>query len=73
MIVNVFDGTEWAIIFGIITLVCWIVAGITEVASTWEESEQTGKKSTSHRAVTVMFATLGLMSVLVMLAGLVAK
>jgi flagellar biogenesis protein FliO len=66
MFIKIFDAKEWAIILGIITLACWIIAGLMEVASTEGESEQTSQR------ITVVFTGLGLLAVVAMVFLLVA-
>jgi hypothetical protein len=66
------DGTDWAILFGTLTLICWMGAGLIAVLGTGEEIRH-GEAGIKTELATVGLAVAGLTSVLAMAAAMVSS
>lgn len=64
------DGTHWAILFGTLTLICWMGAGLIAVLGIGEEIRH-GESSIKTEVATVGLAVAGVPSVLAMAAAMV--
>jgi hypothetical protein len=64
------DGTQWGIILGTLTLVCWIAAGLISVLEIDHEL-RSGEMGKGGELVVVGLTTTGLLSTVAMVATMV--
>lgn len=70
---TIFPATavEWALLLGVVTLMCWMSAGVAAVLGTSEDIRHVGQSKVSDYIATGL-TVMGLVSATAMMAALVA-
>jgi hypothetical protein len=65
-------AVEWALMFGVVTLMCWMSAGLAAVLGTSEEIRHGGRSKASEYVATGL-TVIGLISATAMMAVLIVR